>query len=109
MFVGLSILGKFRKRMRLWDKPEYRVDTQARVMQASKFDGSSPLTTLKDSCVKLAVRSTQIALALAIGSLPLAICAQDATSNQQTIHHPLTLEAAVQQAADRYPAIRAAE
>ncbi|UWZ84577.1 TolC family protein [Occallatibacter riparius] len=59
--------------------------------------------------MKTAVRRTQIALALSIVSLPLAVSAQDATPSQQTIHEPLTLQAAVQQAADRYPAIRAAE
>jgi outer membrane protein TolC len=59
--------------------------------------------------VRIAVRITQIALALVIVSLPLAACAQDGTSSQPTIHDPLTLESVVRQAAERYPAIRAAE
>lgn len=59
--------------------------------------------------MKTAVGTTQIALALAIVSLPLALRAQDGTSNQPASHRSLTLQSAIEQAANNYPAIRAAQ
>ena len=58
--------------------------------------------------MKTAVGTTQIAFALAIVFLPPALRAQDGTSSQPTIHGPVTLQSAIEQAANRYPAIRAA-
>jgi outer membrane protein len=59
--------------------------------------------------VKTAVLSTHVTLALAITSLPVAIPAQDAAPGQTAIHSPLTIAMVIQEAENRYPAIRAAE
>jgi outer membrane protein len=63
----------------------------------------------KDFCVTTAVRRTQIALVLAILSLPMALRGQDAASMQPDVHGPLTMESVITEAARRYPAIRTAE
>ena len=59
--------------------------------------------------MKTAVVSTQIALAFAILSLPMAMRGQDGASNQPNVHGPFTMESVIMEAASRYPAIRAAE
>ena len=59
--------------------------------------------------MKTASRSTQIALALAILTLPMPARGQHEASNQSNGHGPLTMESVVMEAARRYPAIRAAE
>jgi len=57
--------------------------------------------------VKTAVGRTQIALAIVF--LPLALSAQDGKPSQPAMSARLTLSSAIEQAANRYPAIRAAQ
>jgi outer membrane protein len=59
--------------------------------------------------VNIAAVRTQLALALTIVLLSSSLSAQDALSSQPDEEGPLTLESTVREAANRYPAIRAAE
>jgi len=59
--------------------------------------------------VKTAARRKQFAFSLVMLFLPTASVTQDAAPDASAIHAPLTLQTVIQQAADRYPAIKAAE
>ena len=59
--------------------------------------------------LRTVVSATQIALALGIVLSGALASAQDSASNQARLQSPFTIEQAVEQAATKYPAIRAAE
>jgi outer membrane protein len=59
--------------------------------------------------VKNAARTLRFALAPAMLSLPILLCGQNGVPSQPAIQGPLTMELVIRQAADRYPAIRAAQ
>lgn len=53
--------------------------------------------------------SAQVALVVALISVPQGLVGQNAPSGPAPVHGPFTISAAIEQAATRYPAIRAAE
>jgi outer membrane protein len=59
--------------------------------------------------VKSSNFSAQVALAVAVISLPAGIVGQSAPANPAPVHAPFTIATAIEQAGTKYPAIRAAE